>query len=164
MILLLRPPQARIPYSLPVRNEQRPGPQNVERSRTLVQALQASAGADLATLRELCTKDITASGPGASLASIDEVLAEVARRDLAFSNVVLQTAPLDVGGDDACVEWSVTMTHTGKFQIGDDIIDPTNAHITLDGVTVAEFQKKKIRALRQYWDGLSLLEQLGLVR
>ena len=86
------------------------------------------------------------------------------RRDDAFSDIELNVMALDVGGDYACVEWSVDMTHTGIVALaGDRHIDPTGTRVTLHGVTVAEFHGDRICSLRQYWDELAVLEQLGLL-
>jgi hypothetical protein len=35
--------------------------------------------------------------------------------------------------------------------------------VTLYGITVAEFRDDRISSLRQYWDELSLFDQLGLL-
>ena len=86
------------------------------------------------------------------------------RRDESFSDIELDVAPLDVGGDYACVEWSVAMTHTGPLAVANGMsIEPTGTRIALHGVTVAEFRGDRICALRQYWDELSVYDQLGLL-
>ena len=86
-------------------------------------------------------------------------------RDDAFSAIELETTPLDVGGDYACVEWSVTMTHTGPLVVaGGAIVEPTGAQVTVHGVTVAEFRGEQICSLRQYWDEFSVFDQLGMLR
>ena len=82
-----------------------------------------------------------------------------------FSDVELEVVPLDVGGEFACVEWTVTMTHTGPLEVADAMtIDPTGLPVVLHGVTVAEFRDDRICGLRQYWDELSVFDQLGLVQ
>ena len=73
-------------------------------------------------------------------------------------------APLDVGGELACAEWSLTMTHGGPLTIGGGVVvQPTGVRVVLHGVTVAEFRGDRICALRQYWDELDVFDQLGLV-
>jgi ketosteroid isomerase-like protein len=42
-------------------------------------------------------------------------------------------------------------------------VDPTGVQITLHGITVAEFRGDRICSLRQYWDELSVFDQLGLL-
>jgi ketosteroid isomerase-like protein len=43
------------------------------------------------------------------------------------------------------------------------VIEPTGGRFTLRGVTIADFEGDRIRAFRQYWDEVSLLEQLQLL-
>ena len=56
------------------------------------------------------------------------------------------------------------MTHTGELELRERAVVPrTDLRVTVNGVTVAEFEGERICALRQYWDELALYEQLGLV-
>jgi ketosteroid isomerase-like protein len=67
-----------------------------------------------------------------------------------------------VGGDYAAAEWTVAMTHDGPLTVADgNVVEPTGNRITLHGVTVAEFRDGRICSLRQYWDELSVFEQLA---
>jgi ketosteroid isomerase-like protein len=137
---------------------------NAARSTTLVRALQASVepGAELA--HELYTDDVRAWSPGLFATSAAELAAEHARRDEAFSDIDLTVVPLDVGGEFAAAEWTVAMTHTGRLVLADGVtVEATGLRITINGVTVAEFLDDRICALRQYWDELTVFEQLGLL-
>jgi predicted ester cyclase len=137
---------------------------NAERSATLIRALRLSVEPDAALARELYTDDVKAWSPGLFASSAEELAAELARRDEAFSDVDLTVVALDVGGDFAAAEWTVAMTHTGRFSLADGVdLEPTGLRITLNGVTVAEFLDDRICALRQYWDELTVFEQLGLL-
>ena len=56
------------------------------------------------------------------------------------------------------------MTHTGTVVLGDGKpIEPSGIRVTLNGVTVAEFLGDRICSVRQYWDELTVLEQLGVL-
>jgi ketosteroid isomerase-like protein len=137
---------------------------NATRADVLVQALRATIEGDRSTLARLYTEDVRAWTPARSVSSAVELLAELDRRDDAFSDIELDVAPLDVGGDFASAEWRVRMTHTGTFEVRDAaVIEPTGLRVTVHGVTVAEFRGKQICSLRQYWDELAVFEQLGLV-
>jgi ketosteroid isomerase-like protein len=137
---------------------------NAARAATLRRALEAGLAGDGDALRELYTDDVTAWTPALSAASLDELVAELDRRDGAFSDVELEVVPLDVGGDFACAEWSVAMTHTGPLTLaGDEVVEPTGTRVTVNGVTVAEFRSDRICSLRQYWDELAVFAQIGLV-
>jgi ketosteroid isomerase-like protein len=137
---------------------------NAGRATTLMRALRASIGGDGHAVRDLYTEDVKAWAPSRSASSLTELLAEIDRRDQAFSDVEVDVEPLDVGGDYACAEWSVTMTHTGPLTLaGGEVVEPTGARITVHGATIAEFRGDQICSLRQYWDELGVFEQIGLM-
>jgi ketosteroid isomerase-like protein len=135
---------------------------NSARASLLVRALRASVTGDSAAVESLYTPDVKAWSPWLTAWSAEDLAAEFERRDAIFSDIELDVTPLDVGGDYACVEWTVTMTHTGPLALPDgEVIEPTRGRVTLNGVTVAEFQDDRICAFRQYCDELTVLEQLG---
>jgi ketosteroid isomerase-like protein len=137
---------------------------DADRAATLVRALQAGTTNDRDALGTLCTQDVKVWTPAFNASSLSEVLTEFERRDDAFSNVALEVRPLDVGGEYACAEWTVTMTHSGDLSLGDrGVVESTGLPITLNGVTVAEFRGDQICSVRQYWDELTVFEQLGLL-
>jgi ketosteroid isomerase-like protein len=137
---------------------------NAARATTLMRALRAGLDGNASSIRELCTDDVTAWTPALSASSISELTAEFERRDQAFSDIELEVAPLEVGGDYACAEWSVSMRHTGPLVLaGGEVVEPTGTRITLNGATVAEFRGDRICSLRQYWDELAVFEQIGLM-
>jgi ketosteroid isomerase-like protein len=137
---------------------------NAERTAILVRALHASVHGDRTALTELYTDDIKAWTPAQSASSLAELLGELERRDEAFSGIELEVTPFDVSGDFACAEWRVSMTHTGDLELRDTaVVPPTDLRVTINGVTVAEFEGERICSLRQYWDELAVYEQLGLV-
>jgi ketosteroid isomerase-like protein len=137
---------------------------NDDRARKVELALRAGIDRDRAAIERLCTDDVRAWTPALSTRSVSELMGELDRRDESFSDIEVETAPLDVGGDYACVEWSVAMTHTGDLTLaGEATIEPTGIRVTVHGITVAEFRGDRICSLRQYWDELEVLEQLGVV-
>jgi ketosteroid isomerase-like protein len=137
---------------------------NAERAAILVRALQASVEGDSSSIAELYTDDVKAWAPAMTVDSAVALAVEFERRDEAFSDIGLEAVPLDVGGNYACVEWTVTMTHSGPLAFADGMmIEPTGVRITINGTTVAEFHGQKICSLRQYWDEFAVLEQLGVL-
>jgi ketosteroid isomerase-like protein len=137
---------------------------NAARGATLMRALRASIEGDSEAVHELYTDDVRAWAPALSANSATELAAEFQRRDNTFSAIELEAAPLDVGGDFACVEWTVTMTHSGPLTLPDGfVLGPTGLVVTINGATVAEFEGDRICSFRQYWDEFAVLEQLGLV-
>jgi ketosteroid isomerase-like protein len=137
---------------------------NAARAQTLVRALRASIEGDRTAMGDVFTDDVRAWTPALSAASRDELIAEFERRDDAFSDIDVDVLPLDVGGDFACAEWSVTLTHSGALTLsGGEFIEPSGLRVTIHGATVAEFRGDRICSLRQYWDELAVLEQMGLL-
>jgi len=137
---------------------------NAERAATLVRALEASIVGDSTVIAELYTDDVKGWAPALTVSSAAELAVELEDRDGAFSDIELDVSPFDVADDRACVEWIVTLTHSGPLELDDDIvIDPTGLRVSLHGVTVAEFDGDRISSFRQYWDEIELLEQLALL-
>lgn len=138
---------------------------NEERGAVLARALRASITGDASVVPDLYTDDVKAWAPAMAVSSARELAMQLEHREDAFSDIELEVTPLDVGGDYACAEWSVTMTHSGRLVLADGlVIEPTGAQLTLNGATVAEFLDAKICSLRQYWDEFAVLEQLGVLR
>jgi hypothetical protein len=137
---------------------------NDARAEMLVGALRAGISGDREALQVLFTDDVRAWTPALSTASLSELIDALDRRDDSFSEMSLDVRPLDVGGDYACVEWTVDMTHSGTITLADKgSIEPSGTRVTLHGITVAEFHGDRICSLRQYWDEFAVLEQLGVL-
>jgi len=124
---------------------------NAERADILERALRARVEGDRGSVEQLYTEDAKAWTPAFSTASRDELLAEFDRTDDAFGDLSVEVTPLDVGGDFACAEWTVSIP--ARAQPGD--------RVTVHGVTIAEFQGDRICSLRQYWDELAVAEVIG---
>jgi ketosteroid isomerase-like protein len=137
---------------------------NGDRATVLVQAIEASVAGDSGVIGDLYTRDVQAWSPAMTVSSAAELAVEVEDREDAFSDIELEMSPLPVGGDQACVEWIATATHSGPLAVDDDaVIEATGRRITLRGVTVADFDGDRIRAFRQYWDEVGLLVELDLL-
>ena len=137
---------------------------NAERADALMRSIGASVAGDSSVIAGLFTKDVKGWAPPVSVSSAAELAGEFEDREEAFSDIELELAPLDVAGDRACVEWVATATHSGPLVVDDEfVIDATGLRCRLRGVTIAEFDGDRIRSFRQYWDEVSLIEQLGLL-
>jgi ketosteroid isomerase-like protein len=137
---------------------------SADRAAVLVQAIEASVTGDSRVVRELYADDVQGWSPVMTVSSAAELAVELEDRQEAFSDIDIDMTPLDVGADQACVEWVATATHSGALVIDEDVvIEPTGGRFTLRGVTVADFEGDRIRAFRQYWDEVSLLEQLEII-
>ena len=138
---------------------------NADRAATLVRALEASIAGDTSVVPELYTDDVKGWAPAISVSSAAELTAELEERTGAFSDIQLDVSPFDVAGDRACVEWIVTLTHSGPLELDDDVVvEPTGARVSLHGVTVAEFAGDRIASFRQYWNEGELVAQLPLLQ
>jgi ketosteroid isomerase-like protein len=134
------------------------------RASTLERALRASIVGDSNAVGEIYTDDVKVWAPALSVSSARELAEEFKRRDDVFSGIDLEVFPLAVGGDYACAEWTVSMTHSGPLVLADGlVVEPTGVRVTINGATVAEFEGDRICSLRQYWDEFGVLEQLGLL-
>jgi hypothetical protein len=72
---------------------------NAARATALMRALRPGLEGDGSMIRDLHTEDVKAWTPALSASSITELTTELERRDDAFSDIELEVAPLDVGGD-----------------------------------------------------------------
>ncbi len=134
-----------------------------ERTATLVRALEASVTGNSSVIAELYVDDVKGRAPALSVSSAAELAVEFEDRDGAFSDIELAVSPVDVVGERACVEWVVTLTHSGPLAIDDEtVIEPTGKRVRLHGVTIAEFTGDRIASFRQYWDEVELLAQLAI--
>jgi ketosteroid isomerase-like protein len=137
---------------------------SADRAAALVQAIEATVTGDSRVVGELYADDVQGWSPTMTVTSAAELAVELEDRQDAFSDIALDVMPLDVGDDQACVEWIATATHSGPLVVDEEVvIEPTGGRFTLRGVTVADFEGDRIRAFRQYWDEVSLLEQLQLL-
>ncbi len=136
---------------------------NAERADALVRALRAAISSDADTIRSLCAPDVQVWTVARNAASVDELVGAFLDRDEVFAEIELDTTPLDVAGAHACVEWTANMKHAGAVVLRDGTrVEPTGVVVALHGIAVAEFEGDRIASVRQYWDHMELLDQLGL--
>jgi ketosteroid isomerase-like protein len=128
-----------------------------------MRAMAACVDGEVTALTELFSDDVVVWSPAFSGQGVPELVAGLTAIREAFSHPDVQLTPLEVGGDFACVEWCISLLHTGRVVLSDDwVIEATGLPVVVHGVTVAEFEGERICALRQYWNEFTLLEQLGM--
>ena len=141
------------------------GVANRIRADRLVRAVKASVSGSSSEISDLYTEDVQGWSPNGTVTSAAELAVEFEDRDDAFSDLEIAVVALDVGGDQACVEWVASVLHTGPLTDDHDVrVDPTGSRLTLRGVTVAEFDGDRICSFRQYWNELEWLDQLQRIR
>ncbi|GAA4219611.1 ester cyclase [Actinocatenispora rupis] len=134
-----------------------------DRVKTLTRALEMAVSGETAGAADVFTEDVVGWSPAMTVRSRAELVAELADRVAAFSDVAL-SVDATVGADGRVFgEWRLELTHTGPLRIDDDVLEPTGRRITLRGITVAVFTGPRIAEFRQYWDEADLLEGLGLL-
>jgi ketosteroid isomerase-like protein len=133
------------------------------RADLLRRAVTLTAECDLAMLDEIFGQDLTVWSPGRVLMSRSELADELRLRDQAFSDFSVEIMFLDVIGNRGYAEWAATGDHTADLVVDDLVVEATGTPVSVHGVTVANFDGDHIIALRQYWDELAMLTDLGLV-
>ena len=136
---------------------------NEERAARLERAIVAMISGDTAQLNDLFIADVLASGPSLQSFSREELSMEIGRRISAFSERKVAVAPLEVSGDQACVEWVASGIHSGHYECDGADPDgrvPSGRRVRLRAITVAEFDGDQICSIRSYWDDAKLLHDL----
>ncbi len=132
------------------------------RKDVLLKALEAEVGGAPVDLRTLFTNDVVGWSPYATVSGLTALADLAALRETAFSNVIIMVRGLDEVGNKAFAEWLIEADHTGPLVLSEDaVLETTGRHVTLAGVTVADFRDGKIRSYRTYFDDASLIEQIA---
>src|SRR5206468_8678043 len=131
------------------------------RKDVLLKAIEAEVGVAPVDLSTLFTEDAVGWSPYASVSGLPALAELAARREEAFSNVVVMFRGLDEVGNKAYAEWLIEADHTGPLVIDEGAeLEPTGRRVQLAGVTVADFREGKIKSYRTYFDDLTMLEQV----
>jgi ketosteroid isomerase-like protein len=131
------------------------------RKDVLLKALEAEVGGASVDPGALFTDDVVGWSPLATVSGLTEIADLSARREVAFSNVVIMFRGLDEVGNKAFAEWLIEADHTGPLVLDEDaVLEATGRRIQMAGVTVADFREGKIRSFRTYFDDISLIEQI----
>ena len=133
------------------------------RKDVLARAIEAEAGGASVDPGMLFTGDVVGWSPIAAVSGLTALAELAARRETAFSNLVIAFRGLDEVGNKAFAEWLIEADHTGPLVVGDEdeVLETTGRHVKLAGVTVADFRDGKIRSFRTYFDDASLVEQIA---
>ena len=107
---------------------------SADRAAALVQAIEATVSGDSRVVGELYADDVQGWSPIMTVTSAAQLAVELEDRQEAFSDIELDVTPLDVGDDQACVEWIATATHSGPLVVDEEVvIEPTGGRFTLRG-------------------------------
>ena len=134
------------------------------RAAVLQDAMYAAITGDQALIERAYTEDVTGWSPVLSVASREELTADLQGRTAAFSEVDVTLDPVDAVGDKLIAEWLVAVTHTGLLTLDEELaLEPTGRRIELRGVVIAEVEGDRIRRFRQNWNEVELLDGLSLL-
>jgi len=129
--------------------------------RRAIEAVAAPDDASIAALGDLFTEDVVVWTPNVFATDRDALADWLGYREEAFSDVALEITALDVFGNKGFAEFAFGATFSGPLAIDEDtVLEPNGQRVLLGAAAVADFDGGKIKALRGYFDELSLLEQL----
>jgi ketosteroid isomerase-like protein len=132
-----------------------------DRGRVLWRALDASVHGDVEALPDLFTDDVSGWSPNLLVTTREELAEAVAVREETLSDVTIEIDALDVFGNKGFAEYRLTGVFSDPLVLDDDVVvDPHGRTIHMGGAIVAEFAGDKISAFRNYFDDVSLLEQM----
>lgn len=77
----------------------------------------------------------------------------------AFPNKKAKIDSISATDNEVIVCWTCNGTHKGEFRG----LSPTNKEFKISGISIYHFTNGKVTEIRQVWDVLGLLEQLGAV-
>jgi hypothetical protein len=115
----------------------------------------------VAHLGSLFTDDATVWSPNMLAVGLTDLAENLAIREGAFSDVVIEIDSVVLFGNKGCVEFRVVATFSGPFVIDKEVvIEPNGNQLVLGAAAVADFEGDKIKAVRAYFDDATLLEQM----
>jgi steroid delta-isomerase-like uncharacterized protein len=97
--------------------------------------------------------------PGGKLTGSEAYKKYIQAHRAAYPDLHITITDQIADGDRVVSRWSVTGTHEGP-EIG---IPPTGKHVTVTGITIANYRSGKFVELWEISDALGLLQQLGVV-
>ena len=66
------------------------------------------------------------------------------------------------GSNIVCDEFLVCGTHTGPMQTPDGVIPATGKSVEIRSCRIVEIEGDKVKSIRQYYDMMTMMQQLGL--
>ena len=115
----------------------------------------------VADLGSVFTDDVTMWSPNILAVGLTDLAESLEFRELALSDVDLEFSSVGVVGTRGFSEFRVTAMFTGPFVMDDDVvIEPNGRQLLLGAAAIADFEGDKVKAMRVYFDDMSLLEQM----
>lgn len=115
---------------------------------------------DLSVIREVWAPDAKVSMTDFEGSALDTVIEDAERYFGAFEDVTTTIHALLAEGDQVVLHWSTTGTHTGPY--GE--IAATGRQITMAGMDILRLKDGRIVEIVSMWDGMSVFEQMGVLK
>lgn len=131
---------------------------NKEIVRTYHQRLWGEG--DLACIGEYWAPDAKVSMTDFDGTAVDVVHEDAERYWSSFEDVTTTIHALIAEGDTVVLHWSTEGLHTGAY--GE--IPATNKRITMAGIDILTLKDGRIVEAASMWDGLSVFEQMGVLK
>jgi len=130
---------------------------------TLREALTALHSGDEVTLAPLLDDAVLVQTPDDTFHGKAAVVAAFQHQELRFADVAVAVKAADDVGVRAWVEYTVTGTHVGDVEVEGRTLPASGKTVTLAAAAVADVVEGRVVSLRIYYDGLDLLDGLGLL-
>ena len=132
-----------------------------DRAGVLRRGVEAVVSGQSDALSELFTENVSGWSPNLMVSSLEELKEVTGHREDALSDVKLDVDALDIVGNKGYMEYRLSAVFSGPITIDEEtVVEPTGGKIVIGAALVAEFEGDKISAFRNYFDDLSLMEQL----
>ena len=117
-------------------------------------------------IRSCTTADLVydeVAAPHRRVEGIDQVIAMWQEGTIAFPDIYGTFVNSYVSGTNVvCDEVIGRGTHTGPLQTPDGVIPATGKSFEIRSCRVVEIEGDKVKVIRNYFDGLTMMQQLGL--
>lgn len=123
-------------------------------------AIRACTIGDAAELQALFTNDVVAWSPVLLATSLDGLVAAMDEVETALSDVEVHIDTIGSFGGSTVAEYRIKGRFTGPFVAGDATVPPNDRTIVVGGAVVMDFSGDRICSFRNYFDELTLLEQM----
>ena len=130
------------------------------RATVLRKAIEACVTGDFEVLPELFTEDVSAWSPAIHVTSAKELAEALAWHEEALTEVEVQIDALDVFADKGAAEFRVTARFSEPFVIDDSVVEPNGHLLVIGSAVIVDFDGDRISAFRNYFDEMTLLEQM----
>ena len=129
-----------------------------DRGVVFLGALEAVVVGDASRFSELFTEDVVFSSPHLKVQSLAEVQQALGVPEDSLTDVRIVVLALESIEDKVITEWRLDAMFTRPVLVDDRLLmEPTGGEVHLPGASVAEFEERRIRAFRHYFDDSALL-------